>query len=240
MLKFKGMTIGGVLRRAKNGCNKRISRVLKPLFLKKKTTPHKVVLLGMGDGSWPVVQELLPQKAVCYCVGVGVDATFDIALAEFGHEVHSFDPTPNAIDYAKRINFAEKNISFHPIGVWHETTKIKFYAPSNKKYANYSFSDIHGTREFIEADCLTLEKIMEKMNHNHIDLLKMDVEGSWETTLNAMISRKIFPDQLCVEMDSPTSLSKICSMVKKLNLNGYDLLYYSNEDFLFTRNNSAN
>ena len=49
--------------------------------------------LGEGDGAWP-------ERAVCCCVGVGVNATFDLALAERGHEVHSFDPTPRALDYA--------------------------------------------------------------------------------------------------------------------------------------------
>ena len=98
--KVGGMSVSGVVRRCIDGVNKHLARQLIPWATRiegSATQPH---FLGDGDGAWPVLK--LTDRAVCYCVGVGTNASFGLALAELGHEVQSFDPAPLALDYVSK------------------------------------------------------------------------------------------------------------------------------------------
>jgi FkbM family methyltransferase len=227
------MTVTGLLRRGWNGLNKVISRRTLPLMLRPNVPRSSLTWLGTGDGAWPISLDLLPSRSVCYCVGVGLNASFDLALASRDYEVHSFDPTPKAKDYASRENLAEKGVHFHPLGLWNEQKVLRFYAPSNPLYPNYSVVDLHGTAECIEAQCETLEHIMAKFAHRKIALLKLDVEGSWPSILEHLLTSAIRPGQLCVEFDSPTSLAKILRMIRLLKDAGYTVAWFQRENFLF-------
>jgi FkbM family methyltransferase len=230
------MSLEGMARRGFNGINKHLSRLAVPICLRSGHKPDLAIeFLGKGDGAWPIVPSILPAQAICYCIGVGVNASFDIELANKGFEVHSFDPTPNALTYAQNTNLSTKGITFHPIGVWNEEKTLRFFSPGNTAHANFSVVDLHGTGEFVEAKCERLSWIMQRLGHEEIDLLKLDVEGSWGPILEDMIDSKIFPGQLCVEFDSPTSTRKILSMIRLLARAGYQVAWFNRENFLFVR-----
>ena len=124
---------------------------------------------------------------------------------------------------------------FHPIGIWNEPKTLRFYAPSNREYPNYSVVDLHGTGETIEAECGRLADVMQRLGHERIDLLKIDVEGSWGPILDDMIASGVRPTQLCVEFDSPTSTRKMLRMIRKLEAAGYRVEWFERENFLFSR-----
>ena len=47
----------------------------------------------------------------------------------------------------------------------------------------------------------TIKNIMENNNHNHIDLLKLDIEGAEINVLNNMFDDKIYPTYILIEFD---------------------------------------
>jgi FkbM family methyltransferase len=49
----------------------------------------------------------------------------------------------------------------------------------------------------VEVD--SIKNIMMELNHHHIDLLKLDIEGSEIKVLEQMINDNIFPKYLCIE-----------------------------------------
>ncbi len=64
------------------------------------STPRLV--LGNRYGAHTVCPSGLNASSVVYSVGVGEDASFDVALIErFGLEVHAFDPTERSLSWVR-------------------------------------------------------------------------------------------------------------------------------------------
>ena len=124
-------------------------------------------------------------------------------------------------------------MKFHPIGIPNETTTLRFFAPSNRGYANYSVVDLHGTAEAYAAKCERRCEVVLGLGHRQIDLLKIDIEGAWQPVLEDMIESGVRPRQLCIEFDSPTSVGKMVRMIGKLREVGYRIQWFKRENFLF-------
>lgn len=92
---------------------------------------------------------------------------------------------------------------FHYIdqGLWNEKTTLKFYKQENEDFVSQSlvngmFSDKYDT---VHVDCI--KNIMNKFDHDHIDLLKLDIEGAEIIVLQDMLVNEIYPRYLCIEFD---------------------------------------
>jgi FkbM family methyltransferase len=228
----------GLIRRTYNGAIKRFTRILISNTIRFQRGRFNLVGLGTGEGTWVVPIDLIRPEWICYCVGVGIDASFDIALSELGARVFSFDPTPRAIEYMRTLNYDRKRITFQPIGIWKEDRELKFFAPMNRQHTNYSIRDIHGTFEYFTADCFRVSTIMTKLGHDHLDLLKLDIEGSWYEVLQNIISERIPISVLCVEFDTPTSPFRALSTIRALRSIGFEAVHNHRDNFLFIRNSS--
>jgi FkbM family methyltransferase len=214
---------------------RRINRYGSRAWLRTQITTSPVVLERFGDGhaAWYVRKDT-PPGSIAYCGGVGQDATFDFELADRKRmQVHSFDPTPGAIAYMEREN--QGRVQFHPWGIMDKDQTIKFYAPRDPRHANWFAENIHDTEEFFEADCYSIGSIMKKLGHHRLDLLKIDVEGSWFKVLKGMLDDRILPPTLCVEFDSPAPLSRVRLIVRRLQANGYQLVQREHENCVFIR-----
>ena len=86
--------------------------------------------LGKHGFDWAYIPQFINDKSVVYGFGVGTDISFEVALAD-RHKcvVHTFDPTPQAIEYAVGIVKANPLVKFHAFGVLSRDTLIRFYKP---------------------------------------------------------------------------------------------------------------
>ena len=78
---------------------------------------------------------------------------------------------------------------------------LKFYKQDNPNYVSQSLeNNMFGNNyEIIKVD--TIKNIMNELNHNNIDLLKLDIEGSECDVLDKMLDDNILPKYLCIEFD---------------------------------------
>ncbi|MBK7405917.1 MAG: FkbM family methyltransferase [Phycisphaerales bacterium] len=190
--------------------------------------------LGSGYGGWTIPVDLVRPDWVCYCVGVGCDATFDLALRErFGCEVHCFDPTPRAINYMLDLDASAKGLTFHTWGLWTSDTTMRFFAPADKRKTSHSVLDLNGTGEYFNAECLGLDTMKRRLGHDRVDLLKIDIEGAWRPVVEQFAAHGVTIPVLCVEFDSPTSVLKVLRAIRALGRAGYHLAHYQKENFLF-------
>lgn len=179
---------------------------------------------------------LLNDRSICYCVGVGIDASFDFALANrFRCRVFSFDPTPKAIDYMEHQQYDHTQLRFLPIGIWDEDTNLRFFAPANLKQTSHSVFDLHGTGKYFVAECRKLSSIMRELGHKHIDLLKLDIEGGWRRVTRSIIHEHISISILCAEFDSPTSLYRVLQVIRMLKSHGFVLVHREKDNYLFVQ-----
>ncbi len=207
-----------------------------PFLVKLRTGGLRLQRLGSDYGGWTVPVALLSDKSMCYCAGVGVDATFDFALIEhFKCNVFSFDPTPKAINYMEKAEYDRSKLRFLPIGLWDEDTELRFYSPVNPQETSHSVFDLHGTGKYFTAECRKLSTIMKELGHDHIDLLKLDIEGAWRVVIQNIIDEGIAISILCVELDSPTTLFRVLKVKRMLGSIGFELVHFEKDNYLFVR-----
>jgi len=182
--------------------------------------------LGTGYGGWIIPEGFLDKNSVVYLVGAGEDVSFDTNIAgKYGCPVHIVDPTPRAVEHVEKLKAhisagtdmplantptgkyphyspeVAGLLHMHPIGLWSETTTLRFFKPDNDDYISHSLVNLQKTERFIEVPVCRLSELMREQGHDHIDLLKIDIEGAEYTVLQSILEDKIPIDVVCIEYD---------------------------------------
>lgn len=131
-----------------------------------------------GDGGWDVCLDGLdPLNCVVYSVGISNDPSFDLAIADFGCQVFSFDPTigrKTGDDFGPRVHFYNLGLAAEDFftgitGLGHAEAK---------KGAASSLFSVHSDRGY---EMKKLSSIMRDLGHDFVDILKLDIEGyEWD------------------------------------------------------------
>lgn len=166
------------------------------------------------------------EEPVCFSFGVGFDYTFEKELVEkYGAVVYAFDPTPEVIRYMEESDVPEK-LHYFPLGLSDRDGEKEFHCPnSDQAYTDYSEYFAAWTSEkTIIVEMYRLETLMKRFGYDHLDILKMDVEGTEFLALPEILKSNVKFDQLCMETHArmfPDSVDKIRWIKKLLNENGY-------------------
>jgi FkbM family methyltransferase len=190
----------------------------------RPSNPDNLVRLGSAYGGWWVPHSVLRPGATAYCAGAGEDITFDLALLDRGMSVTTFDPTPRAIAYVARTAPSQATFRFEPIGWWDSTTELRFYAPRNAAHVSHSAVNLQSTDEYFSARVETVSSLCKRLKDNHVDLIKMDIEGAEYRVIDSLLSEGPRPEVLCVEFDQPAPVRKTLAATRSLAAAGYELL----------------
>jgi len=139
---------------------------------------------------------------VVYDFGIREQPQFGMRMAlNFSCEVHAFDPSPISTEYASKHLKDIPNYSFHPFGAggvddtvtlykynWEQVSQIRLPMYTDKwRCLNPDIKDCgakvpeggnNNPEEMFSLPVRTLPSIMAELGHSHIDILKIDVEGS--------------------------------------------------------------
>jgi len=77
--------------------------------------------------------------------------------------------------------------SFRPFGLRDRDGEIPFFAPRNPGHVSHSIFDL-GTGQ-VGLPVRDIAAVMEELGHDHIDFLKLDVEGSEYAILEHLLSQ---------------------------------------------------
>lgn len=221
--------------------------------------------LGTNYGGWSIpINAKLDKNSIVYSGGVGEDMSFDLKLEDkYKCKIFLIDPTQRAIKhynevkefYNTKINNFSGNIQSDYLyniidlkpdfdnytyinkGLYKEKTKLKFYKQTNPNYVSQSLvPNMFGT-QYDEVEVDSIKNIMNKYNHNKIDLLKLDIEGSEIDVLNQMLDDEIYPKYLCIEFDlllkNKDSNQSTQKLVTRLQKNNYKILENKNLNITF-------
>lgn len=213
--------------------------VIKVLIARYLQRGMQLRSFGNPGATWKVPPQLLSKKSICYCAGVGEDISFEKELyTDVQPALFLFDPTPRAIDYIKEQKLPRK-IQFSPWGLWSKNSKQKFFAPPVDSFVSHSIVNLHQTQKYFIADCKSLSWIMKELGHDHLDMLKIDIEGAEYMVLEQLLSTQLRPKVLAVEFDQPTPVNKTFSMVLELIIAGYSLVDQTGWNFIFVYNSDS-
>ena len=111
--------------------------------------------------------------------------------------------------------------------------KIKFFKPSNVEFVSHSISNYQNQfskkTDYIEVTTITIENIINQYEIDHLDILKLDIEGAENQVIPNLLKKKIFPTQILVEFDELATnfispYLKALTIFLKLKLHSYELV----------------
>lgn len=217
-----------------------------------------------------VVKDKIAHVISC---GLGEDATFDIeSINKFNCKVIAVDPTPRAKNHYEQIcskscvpktldyfeNSGKQKIDSYDLKKINKdnfiliykaitdknNSKIKLYFPKNKNFVSSSVEiDKNYSKDFFVAETINIKTILQNHKIEHIDILKLDIEGGEFKVLNDIIKNKIYPDQLLVEFKNIKSVNffklfKIFWINKKLLKKGYQIVFINKKgDYTYLKIN---
>lgn len=194
--------------------------------------PHAV--LGTEYGAHCVATGPLTaagRAPVVYSFGLGEDISFDLAMIErYGAEVWGFDPTPRSIAWVRAQALPP---SFHLVdkGIAATDGTIRFYEPKDPTHISHSLVRHDRTRgSFVEVEVRRLETLMAELGHDHLDVLKLDVEGAEYDAIAGMLAAPAGPrpTQLLVEFHHHLDafpVSRTRATIDALAAAGYQLFH---------------
>lgn len=193
------------------------------------TCAHEV--LGTEYGGWPVVDGTVGPDSIVYSVGLGEDISFDLALIEkCAPLVWGFDPTPKSRSWIEAQSLPPQ-FHFQPVGVGARDGEMTFYPPANEHYVSFSAAPGEGqTRAPITAPVERIATIALRLGHDHIDVLKMDIEGFEYDVLDDLLAGPLRPALLLVEFHHGMygiANARTRRAVDQLRATGYRLFYVS-------------
>ncbi len=191
------------------------------------------ITLGQGGGAWVICPTPLSPESIVYSFGVGTEISFDLAVQTMiGAHVDLFDPTPRSIAWIARQTLPD-GLDFHPYGLGDKDGEIIFY-PSRKSGSSH-FSPLAryrhaGTGGTVKAQVFRLSSILRKLKHQHLDVLKIDIEGGEYAVIDDILSSGIHINQLLLEFHHAYATiprSKTINAIAHLRLAGFELFYIS-------------
>lgn len=198
---------------------------------------------GNSYGGFFINPDLLTENSIIYSIGIGTDITFDLScIKNHDCEVFAFDPTPKSIAYVARTK-TPASFHFQPFGISELISgATTFYLSSHPKGTSGSLEVIEGVSKdrSIEVEMKTFSDMTSELNHTHIDVLKMDIEGAEYAVLSTVIDSDVVVDQILVEFhdrsfDQEDYRSK--EITAQLRSKGYEIFNHSEtfEEISFIR-----
>ncbi len=187
---------------------------------------NNMMYIGSRKHGYRIPQHFFNSDSVCYCVGAGLDISFDTELAVlFGCRVFTIDPMPYSknyfLDLKQAVSRNEKpvvdegefafeyrinslqfdRITFVETGLWNETMMAKFYEPKLHNYAGHSIINLQETENYVEASVERLSSLMKRLGHLSVDLLKLEIEGSEYMVIDTIAQDRPDIKIICIEFD---------------------------------------
>jgi FkbM family methyltransferase len=228
-------------------------------MLKTKCKRIDIERIGTTYGGWSIPVDLLNSDSVCYLAGAGEDISFDVGIVnKFNCKVYILDPTPRAYSHfnlliqntQKGLNTPVNNepgqlynllqdntdkLNFLKIGLWSGCGEIKFFEPQNFSHVSHSALNLQNTQKYFIGKVKKLSELMKELNHDYLDLLKIDIEGAEYEVIKSIIQDKIQIKVICVEFDEANYrldnkyLLRINNSLKALFRVGYRIIDYDNK-----------
>ena len=161
---------------------------------------YKLMMLGNRETecNWNFHPNILNSKSVVYCGGVGKDISFEHSLVQkFGCPVVLFDPSPTGLATMALPENQIPQFKFIPVGLAGSCKVLKLSPPKWPEEGSWFKHD--GRGEVIEVPCEDLATLMQKNGHEHIDLLKIDIEGAEYEVIDDLLKRRLPVKQVLVE-----------------------------------------
>lgn len=199
--------------------------VLEGLLRPKR--PMDMLRFGTYYGGW-WVPRVAPEEGAAFCVGAGLDVSFDRELKRLGYRVYTVDPTPASVEY---VAAEAADLTLIPLGVWTETGELEF-AQDGEWSDSWAIGSNGAATRVLPVT--TVRDLLSSTGETDVAILKLDIEGAEHAVLRSIIRDQIRPACICVEFDDQR-LRKVIGSVRVLDRYGYELYQIEGWNYTFVR-----
>jgi FkbM family methyltransferase len=198
--------------------------------------PLPTAFYGSSYGGWSVYAKALNSQSIVYSFGVGEDISFDLDLMrQHNCPIYAFDPTPRSIAWVKSQSLPPE-FRLQEYGIAAYDGNANFFAPENPSHISHTMLQKEGAA--ITVPVKRLKTIMRELEHSHLDLLKMDIEGAEYAVLEDILDIPI--KQLLVEFHhrwDGIGFEKTLNAIRLLKKHGFHIFAISPrlEEFSFIK-----
>jgi len=178
------------------------------------------------DGKQVCIDNITPESVV-FSFGIGRDISFDLTMIErFDVDVYAFDPTPISKEWLKKQILPEK-FHFFDFGLADYDGFVELYPfwPDDPTAHDFTILNPSKVNErTISCPVHKMATILNMLEHDKIDILKMDIEGSEYAVIDDILASEIEVTQLLVEFHhrfENVGLVATERAIKALNEHGY-------------------
>lgn len=153
-----------------------IPQILEEIYIKKVYDPYVLGKRDMIIADWGG--------------NIGLTSQF---FSQYAKRVYCVEPSKAHGEVInKLIEYNDiKNIKLCPYAISSENGTTKFYHPEN--VTMYSMENVMGAAEYEEVETVDTETFFTREGIDHLDLLKLDVEGSESKVITSEGFRKVAP-----------------------------------------------
>ncbi len=191
------------------------------------TVQRPSVFLGTEYGGWSVIPELMPPKPCVFSIGIGQDISFDLEMiGRFNATVFGFDPTPKAMTWIKTQRVPEQ-FHFVPIGLA-DFDGVADFGLNRPDWDSYSVT-LPVAESVDRAQCRVarLISLAREVDVQHIDILKIDIEGSEYSAVPDLLASGLVFGQFLLELHykygNKAELGHARDLLKLVDDRGYRL-----------------
>lgn len=190
----------------------------------------KLKTYGNKTGEYTIDVSNLNKNSIVYSAGIGLSVKFEIDLIkDFGLNIYAFDPSSFITGW---LNLRELSNKFHfyPVGLAGYNGNAMFKKIINRKEDAYFLSSTILPRKYdgIKLPIKKLSTVIKELDHNKIDILKLDIEGAEYEVIEDIIKSNLIIDQITLEFHHHFSYVKIERTIeacKNLHNSNYNLVY---------------
>lgn len=184
--------------------------------------------LGSPAAGWCCDLSLINEESIVYSAGLGCDISWDLELIRVTRcSIDGFDPTPEVLVELRKLELP-KRMHIRECGLAAEDQIAKFFKLHPGWITETAFQDlvvVQSPREPVSVKLKCLKTIMFELQHDRIDLLKIDIEGFEYEVIQDLVRSNIRPRQFLVEWHPCKACVSKEQCEEMLAKAGYELIY---------------
>jgi FkbM family methyltransferase len=181
-----------------------------------------LVHLGTDYGGWVVPADLIEPDWLCYCVGIGHDASFDFELmTRYGVRVRAFDPFHVFCRQAEEQAPDGSRYSVHTLALSAHDGPLEMFGSQDEERGSVSAANLYGASTSFTRPGRTLKSLMHEFGDDQVQLLKLDIEGSEYEVLPTIDLRAAGVRVLLLELHPNEPVRRARNLLATLRTVGY-------------------
>ncbi|HSZ13704.1 MAG TPA: FkbM family methyltransferase [Solirubrobacteraceae bacterium] len=182
-----------------------------------------LVHLGSPYGGWVIPGGMIEPSWICYSVGAGGDIGFDLDLIErYGITVRAFDAVAGYVEDAIAQAAGEPCFTAHHAAIATSDGPVRMQLTHDPHSRSVSSAGLYESARFVELPGRTLSSLMAELGDDHIDLLKLDIEGGEYELMPTLSLRDLGTKVFAVQLHHTGSVRDAHGLIARLHEEGYE------------------